>query len=167
MFGEIELATIQVEAVTDDYVLHADMQPRGDLSVYLNDRNWGFLAFQNAELLPLHGDRKVEKLRRAQFVINKHTLAILSLLRDEQADQVQLLSSTRSVVLYTSHFAVGGQLHVNTEARPEDLLSDMHDYHALTKATVYPLRDVAAAPTQNVPLLFARRQLVQAYHMQQ
>lgn len=167
MFREIELATIQVEAILDDYVLQADMQPRGDLGVYINDRNWGFVSFQNAELLPLSVQRRVEKVRRGQFIVNKQNLAILSLLREEQADQVQLLSATRPIVIYTSHFAVRGQLHVNTEAPQEDLLTDMHDYHGLTKATIYPLREAATAPTASVPLLFVRRQLVQAYHTQE
>lgn len=167
MFREIELATIQVEVVSNDYVMQADMQPRGDLSVYMNDRNWGFIPFQNAELLPLSIDRRVEKVRRGQMIVNKRNLAILSLLREEQADKVQLLSATRQIVIYTSRFAVRGLLHVNTEAPKEDLLSEMHDYHGLTKATVYPLREVAKAPTSSVPLLFVRRQLVQAYHSQE
>ena len=164
MFREIELTTIQVEAILDAYVLQADMQPRGELGVYLNDRNRGFIPFQNAELVPLYADRRVEKVRRGQFIVNKHNVAILSLLREDQADQVQLLSATRPVVLYTSHFAVNGQLHVNTEAPQEDLLSEMHDYHGLTMATLYPLRELAAAPTSSVPMLFVRRQFVQAYH---
>jgi hypothetical protein len=167
MFREIELTTFQVEAILDAYVLRADMQPRGDLGVYINDRNWDFIPFQNAELLPLSVERRVEKVRRAQFVVNKHNLAVLSVLGEEQADQVQLLSATRAVVLYTSQFAVKGQLHVNTEAPQEDLLAELHDYHGLTKATVYPLREVATAPTASVPLLFVRRQLVQAYHAQE
>lgn len=167
MFREIELATIQVEVITNDYVLQADMQPRGDVGVYINDRSWGFVPFRNAELLPLSLNRRVEKLRRGQVVVNKQNLAILSLLREEQVEQVQLLTATRPVVIYTSHFAVKGQLHVNPETPQEELLSDMHDYHGLTMATVYPLREVAAAPTASVPLLFVRRPLVQAYHTQE
>lgn len=167
MFREIELATIQVEVVSNDYVVQADMQPRGELSVYLNDRNRGFAPFKNVELSPLFVDRRVEKVRRGQLMVNKWNLVMLSLLRQEQADQVQLLSATRPIVIYTSHFAVRGQLHVSTEAPQEDLLSEVHDYHGLTRVTIYPLREVATAPTASVPLLFVRRQLVQAYHAQE
>jgi hypothetical protein len=166
MFREIELETIQVEVILDDYVMQSDMQPRGDLGVYLNDRNWTFVPFQNAELLPLPMDRRVERVRRAQIVVNKQRMAVISVLREEQAEQIQLLSTTRPVVLYTSHFAVKGQLHVNTEAPQEDLLSEMHDFHGLTKVSVYPLREIATAPTASVPLLFIRRHLVQVYHSQ-
>jgi hypothetical protein len=111
-------------------------------------------------------DRRVERVRRAQIVVNKQRMAVISVLREEQAEQIQLLSTTRPVVLYTSHFAVKGQLHVNTEAPQEDLLSEMHDFHGLTKVSVYPLREIATAPTASVPLLFIRRHLVQVYHSQ-
>jgi hypothetical protein len=167
MFREIELTTIQVEVVTNDYVLQADLQSRGDVGVYINDRSWGFIPFRNAELLPLSLKRRVEKVRRGQMVVNKRSLAILSLLREDQAEQVQLLTATRPVILYTSQFAVKGQLHVSPETPQEELLSDIHDYHGLTKATVYPLEEVATAPTASVPLLFVRRPLVQAYHTQE
>jgi len=165
VFRQIELATLQVEAILQNYVLRGELQPRGQLVAYLNDRNWTFLPFKNAVFSPLATDRRVGEIKQALSVINKKQLAALCVLTEEDAADVQLPSGTRPVVFYVAHFAVQGQLHVRPDAPDEDILDDLHDYFPITQATIFPVRPVAATPTRQVPLLLISRPLTQAYQV--
>lgn len=165
MFRQIELATLQIEAILQDYLLRGELQPRGQLVSYLNDRNWSFLPVKNAVFSALAADRRVGEIKQAASVINKNRLAVLSVLDEEEAAGVQLPAGTRPVIFYVAHFAVQGQLHARPDAPNEDILDDLHDYFAVTQATIFPVRPVAVMPTRQVPLLMISRPLTQAYQV--
>lgn len=165
MFREIELATIQVEAILQDYILRGEMQPRGQLVAYLNDRNWTYLPVRNATLSALASDRRVGEVKQSAAVINKNRLAALSILRQEDAGQVQLPTGERPVVFYLAHFAIQGNLHVRSDAPDEDILDDLHDFFPVSDVTVFPVRPVAAALARKIPLLMISRPLTQAYQV--
>jgi hypothetical protein len=165
VFRQIELATLQVEAILQDYFLRGELQPRGQLVAYLNDRNWTFVPFKNAVFSALAADRRVGEIKQSSAVINKNWLAALCVVEEAAAADVQLPSGTRPVVFYIAHFAVQGQLHVRPDAPDEDILDDMHDYFPITQATIFPVRPVAATPTRQVPLLLISRVLTQAYQV--
>jgi hypothetical protein len=165
MFRQIELATLQIEAILQDYLLRGEFQPRGQLVSYLNDRNWSFLPVKNAVFSALAADRRVGEIKQSASVINKSRLAILSVLDEGEAAEVQLPTGTRPVIFYVAQFAVQGQLHVRPDAPDEDILDEMHDYFPVTQASIFPVRPVAVAPTRQVPLLLISRPLTQAYQV--
>jgi hypothetical protein len=165
VFRQIELATIQVEAILQDYTLRGELQPRGQLISYLNDRNWTFVPVKNAVFSALAADRRVGEIKQTAAVINKNQLAALSVLNEDEAAEVQLPIGTRPVIFYIAHFAVQGQMHVRSDAPDEDILDDLHDYFPITQAKIFPVRPVAAAPTRQVPLLLISRPLTQAYQV--
>lgn len=165
MFREIKLSTIQIEAVLADYLLRADFQPKGELVAYLNDRNWTYVPFMSGELLPLAADRRVGAMKQALTTVNKSRLEVLSLLKEDQAQNVVLPAAGRRVLFYVGQFAVQGHLHVSADAPAEDLLDELHDFYAVSSASIYPLQPVATAPTEKVPLLLINRCMVQAYRV--
>jgi hypothetical protein len=165
MFREIELNTFRVEVVSQDYILLADIQPRGDLQGYLNDRNWEFIPFKNSEMSLLAADRRIGNVQQEQCSINKSMVVVLSLLDEAKLADIHLQSSTRPIVIYTGVFAIQGGLHVPPDAPDEDLLDDLHDFFPVTRASIFPLRSVAAQPTKEVPLLFVNRKAIQSYHV--
>ncbi len=165
MFRQIELKTLQIEAILQDYILRGELQPRGQLVSYLNDRNWTFIPVKKAVFSPLAADRRIGEIKQAAAVINKSRLAVLSVLDEEEANEVQLPAGTRPVVFYVARFAVQGQLHVRPDAPDEDILDEMHDYFPVTQATIFPVRNIATAPTRQVPLLMISRPLTQAYQV--
>lgn len=165
MFRQIELATLQIEAILQDYLLRGELQPRGQLLSYLNDRNWTFVPVKNAVFTALASDRRVGEIKQAASVVNKGRLAALSLVDEGEAADIQLPAGTRPVIFYVAHFAVQGQLHVRPDAPDEDILDDLHDFFPVTQATIFPVRPVAVAPTRNVPLLLISRPLTQAYQV--
>lgn len=165
MFREIELVTIRVEAILQDYMLRCDLQPRGQLISFLNDKNWTYIPVKNAVLSPLAADRRVGEIKQATASINKDRLAALSVLEEEEAAQIQLPLGERPVVFYFTHFAVQGTLHVRSDAPDEDILDDLHDFFPVSKATIFPVRPVSAVPTRQVPLLLISRPLTQVYQV--
>ncbi len=165
MFREIELMTLRVEAILQDYMLRCDLQPRGQLISFLNDKNWTYIPVKNAVFSALANDRRVGEIKQAAASINKNRLATLSVLSEEEASQIQLPIGERQVVFYVAHFAVQGTLHVRSDAPDEDMLDDLHDFFPVSKATIFPVRPVAATLTRQVPLLLISRPLVQAYQV--
>lgn len=165
MFQNIELPTFRVEAVTQDYLLRAELQPRGDLLGYLNDRSWQYIPFRNGELQSLAADRRVGVMPQDVTTVNKQRLSILSVLEIEQVANIHLQVTTRSSVCYFDHFAVQGKLHVPPDAPNEDLLDELHDFFPMSEAVLFPIRPVAIKPAKEVPLLFINRSMIQTYHI--
>ncbi len=165
MFGELQLKTFQVEVVLDDHLIKAKIQPRGSMLVYLNDRRRPFLPFEEAEIYPLAVERQVNVVKQPDIVINKRFLKILSLVDEQEAQSEQLLASKRPVAFYAGEFVIQGQLHVNADAKDQDLLDETKDYFAMSEASIYPIKKIPTSPTRRVPLLFISRTLVQVYHI--
>lgn len=165
MFRDIELPTFRVEAVLQDYLLRADLQPRGDLLGYLNDRNWHFIPFRNGELHALAVDRRVGAMPQELATVNKNWIAVLSVLNKDQAANINLQIATRPAVFYFDHFAAQGQLHVPPDSPDEDLLDEMHDFFSVSDAVLFPIRPLAISPTKEVPVLFINRTMIQTYHV--
>ena len=165
MFREIELKTYQIEGVMLDYLVRASLQPRGHLPAFMNDRNWEYIPFQNAELFPLAQDSRVGGMRKELLSVNKRSLCLVSLLDPEETSDIQIPVAYRSIIFHLELFAVQGQLHVTSDAPDEDLLDDLHDYFPVTSASIYPIRPIATPPTSQVPLMFISRSLIQAYQV--
>lgn len=165
MFGELQLKTFQAEVVLEDYLIRAKIQPRGSMLVYLNDRQRPFLPFDDVEIYPLALERQVNLIKQPEIIINKRYLKFLCLTDPEEAKSEQLLATKRPVAFYTGVFAIQGQLHVNADARDQDLLDETKDYFAMSDVSVFPIRKVLTPPARRVPVLFLSRSLVQAYHV--
>jgi hypothetical protein len=164
MFRELTLTTYQVEALSADFLFRANFKPRGAFLIYMNDRTRSFVPFDDAELFPVAPDRQVKGIKQSLLVVNKSHFQIMSVINPEQVQTVQLLQSKRPAVFYTSHLAIQGQIHVNSDSRDDDMIDDTRDFLALTDATVYPLRAMAIVPTRQVPLLLINRLHIQSYH---
>ncbi len=167
MFAEIKLTPIGIEAILGDYFVRGEIQSRGDIVVYLNDRNWSFFPILDGELFPLYTDRRIGAMKPATTVASKSNLEILSVLAEEDAEKVQATYSMRPVLFILGHFVVQGDLHVSEDAPDEDMLDDMHDFFAVTNGSIFPVRSVATRPTERVPLLFISRSAVQVYRVQE
>lgn len=167
MFRQIELSTYKVEAILNDYLVRGDLKPRGQFLIYMNDKNWSYIPFTDAELCPLAVDRRVGVMKKALTVVNKASLEVLAIVSEEEARDIQLPISKRGAIFYTKKFAIQGLLHVSSDAPDEDLLDEMHQYYPVSEAAIYPLAPIATVPTERVPVLFISRPLIQAYRVRQ
>ena len=167
MFAEIKLTSIGIEAIMVDHLVRGDIQSRGDMLVYLNDRNWPFLPIHNGELLPLSSDRRIGAMKPSITIVSKFNLEVLSVISEEDANNVRATHAIRPVLFILGNFVVQGDLHVREDAPDEDILDDMHDFFAVSHGSIFPIRSVASAPTEKVPLLFISRPAVQVYRVQE
>jgi hypothetical protein len=167
MFGSLErsLESYRVEAFTLDYLLRGQLRPLGELPNYINDRRREFIRVEEAEIVPITGDRHLRPIHRETFIASKHNLLVLSLVEPGDAVKTQILISKRPVVLYLAQLIVRGQLHVTAEASEDDLIDDARDFYAVSEANVYHLHGATPAYAREVPLLFVNRPLVQGYHL--
>jgi len=164
MFQQIELSTYRVEVLIDNYILRADLKPRGDIVIYLNDRSWSFVPLRNAEMAPFAPDRRAGSITNELIVVNKSELMIVSILDREEADKIQLTVSHRPIVIHVGWFAIRGDIHVRADAPDQDLLDESHLFYPIRNASVFPIRPVADSPSQKVPLLLVNRSLIKAYY---
>jgi hypothetical protein len=166
MFADmrLEINHLSVEMVTADFLARARLQPLGELPTFLNDRRRSFIRVDEVELSPMSCERQMQGVSRPSMSINKKQVAFVSLLKEEEAAEVLIMASGRNVVFYIGPFAVNGKLHINADAKDEDLLDDSRDFYAVSDVTVYPVESVAAPPQRKVPLLFVNRARVDGYH---
>lgn len=167
MFGEITLDSFGVEAILRDYLLKGEIQSRGDLYSYLNDRQWNIIPILNAELHPLSEDRKIGAMKRADTLVNRSHLELISVIDKEDTEKVRVSIYKRPVLFILGHFVVQGDLHVSEDAPDRDILDELHDFFPVTNGSIFPIRSVATVPTERIPLLFISRPAVQVYRIQE
>ena len=165
MLNQVQATTFQVEVILPDYLLRANLTPLGQMATYLNDRARGNVRFTDLELSPFATDRQVKVINQPLVTVDKHTIELVSVTNPEQATEIQVLQSKRSAVFYTAHFAIQGYIHVNADARDDDLLDETRDFFPMSEVSVFPLRATAVTPTRRVPMAMLSRLQVQLYHV--
>jgi hypothetical protein len=163
----LQFETWKVEIAIPSFLVKASFQPRGALTIFLNNQTYTSLNFTEVELLPLGADYQVKGIKQPLMNFNRGMIEFISFLEVEKAAQIQLLQAKRRVVFYTRSFAVRGDLHVNTEAPDENLLDDKFDFFMLTDATIFPLHPMSVRVTQKVPALAFNRKTILAHHTHQ
>ncbi len=162
--GKIELPTFRVEVVTAGLMLRAMFQPKGDLLIYLNDRRYDVTRLDDVEMFPIMPDAQVKGMKQGMMAVAKEHITAIALLEQERVGNVMMLAAKRPFVAYTDWFAIQGDLHVNADARDDDVFDETKDFFAITDAAIYPLRALRKAPTRKVPLVVLNRHAVYAYH---
>ena len=163
---ELQLKKFNVEVITSHYLVQAEFEPRGDVTIFLNDDRNFFYHFEAANVRPLLPHYQVPGLKQPHFVLHRKKIVYLALTSAEDAADMQLLVTKRPVILYTDHLAIQGNFHVNADARDHDLIDGSKEYVAVTDAKVFPLRKLANAPARDVPFLALNTHLITAYHVQ-
>lgn len=163
MFAEIQFTSINIEAVLADYIIRGELHSRGDIEIFLNDRNYPTFSLFDCELHPLAADRRVETVRQEQITIEKTEVIAVSVLDESALENAQLTVSKRKVIVYSGRFAIHGLLHVPADAPDEDVLDENRDFFGISEGSIYPLAPVGTDPLTSSPLILINRQTIQAY----
>lgn len=161
---EISLPTFKVELGLPDFLIHASLQPRGDFLIYLNDRSYSYLRFDEAMLSALSKEYQVPSIKQKVLSVNRQSIIYLAVLVPEEAERLQVLQTKRPVIFYTNWCAIQGNLHVNTDSRDDDLLDQGRDFFAVSDASLFPIRSVTMAPASKAPFVLVNRHSLTAYH---
>jgi hypothetical protein len=162
---ELTLPVYQVEVAMPSFLLRGDFQPRGDFLIYLNDRSYSYLRFDDATLLTLSSDYQIPHVRQSSMTLNRQLMTYVAIMQEEQAERLQILQTKRAAVFYSDWCAIRGNLHVSSEVRDDDLLGQARDFLAVSNASIFPLRTVTAAPTAKAPLVMVNRHALTACHV--
>lgn len=163
----LQLDAYPVDVSTGNFLVRGQIQPRGDLFTYLNDRSRASYPIVQAQFMADGPEYKVSAIKQASITVTQAHIAFMALLNEEDAAQVQFVQASRPVVFYTNWFAMRGNLHVHGEARDDDLMEPTKDFFAVTEASVYPIRPNAHAPHRHYPLLALNRKGIVGYHIYQ
>ncbi|MGB3713800.1 MAG: hypothetical protein WA996_05150 [Candidatus Promineifilaceae bacterium] len=163
MFAEIQFTPIRIEAVLADYTIRGELRSRGNIAIFLNDRNYPTFSLFDCELYPLAADRRVETVRQDLITIEKREVIAVSVLDERALENAQLTVSKRKVIVYSGRFAIHGLLHVPADAPDEDVLDEKRDFFGITEGSIYPLAPVGTNPFTSSPLILVNRQTIQAY----
>jgi hypothetical protein len=163
VFAEIQFTSIKIEAILADYIIRGDLHSRGDIAIFLNDRNYPTFSLYDCELHPLAADRRVETVRQNLITIEKTEVIAISVLDERALENSQITLSKRKVIVYSGRFAIHGLLHVPADAPDEDALDEKRDFFGITEGSIYPLTPVGTDPFTSSPLILINRQTIQAY----
>ena len=161
---EINLPVYKVEVGLSDFLIRAGFQPRGDFLIYLNDRAYSYLRFDEVSMKALSSDYHVSSVKQKTMSINRQSIFYLAVVIPEEADRLQVLQTKRPVIFYTNWCAIQGNLHVNTDSRDDDLLDQSRDFFAVSDATIFPIRSTIVAPASKAPYVLVNRHALTAYH---
>lgn len=164
MFGGLELPVFKVEVLLPGYVAQADFQPKGDLLIFLNDPRYTVVRCDAVELFPAMSDGQVRGVKQPMMALGKQYITAVSVLETERVAALQLLASKRPFVLYTDAYAIQGDLHVNPDARDDDVFDGTKTFFGMTDAAIFPLRTLRKTPTRKVPFLAINQHSVIVYH---
>lgn len=164
---EIKLATFPIEVITPQFLYWGNLQPRGELFTYLNDRRYLTFNFLDAEFKPMPNDYRIPAIKQENININWRTITYIALLNETDLAAVQLLQSKRPVTFYTDFLAIRGNLHINPDAHENDLVDEARDFIAVSDAAVYPMRALKSMPKQRIPLIALNRHHILSYHTYQ
>jgi hypothetical protein len=164
MFGELNLPTFNVETIASGVLFRGKFEPKGDMLIYLNDNRYTVIRLDDAALYPVAEGVNIRGVRQPMMAITKETIQIVSVLDKADMAHLMLLSSKRPFVAYTSHYAVQGNLHVNTDARDDDIFDETKIFFAMSDATIYPIYSGRHQPVAKVAAVMINQQQILAYH---
>lgn len=164
MFGEIKLPTFKIELLLPGHIARAEYEPKGDLVIFLNDPRYSVLSCTDVVYVPIMPDAQVRGTKQPVMALNKSFVNVISVLEEDKVEKVNLLVTKRPIHLYTMWYFIQGQLHVNADARDDDLFDETKQFFGMSNVTIAPIRSVRKAPTRQVPLIAINRQAIVAYH---
>ncbi len=161
----LQFQPVSVDVSTGNFLVRGEIEPLGDLIIFLNDRHHSSFPILNAQLMPNGPEYKVPPIKQASFTVNQELIAFLAVVNEADAQKVQFVQTYRPVVFYTNWFAIRGNLHVHGEARDNELMDPTKDFFAVTNVSIFPIRQMTHQPQRTYPLAAVYRAGVIGYHI--
>jgi hypothetical protein len=164
MFGELDLPTFNVEVMLPGFLLRGEFEPKGDMQIYLNDHRYTVIRLNQAALYPTRPKAQIRGVKQPMIAASKTAVMAVSILEEADLEHITLLNAKRPFVVYTESYAIRGNLHINADARNDDVFDETKDFFAISQAAVYPIYASRQYPVAKVPLLLINQRQVYAYH---
>lgn len=163
----ITFQPISVDISAGNFLVRGEIEPRGDLIVYMNDDNNTSFAIQNAQFMPDGPEYKVPTIKQSSITVNQEHLAFVGVIHEADLERIQFVQTSRTAVFYTNWFAIRGELHVHGETKEEELMEATKHFYAVTQASIFPIRQTTHTPHRTYPLVIINRSEIIGYHLYQ
>jgi hypothetical protein len=164
LLGHPELPVFFSEVITRDYRLHGGFQPIGPVLPYLNDGQWQYIQLRDTTLAAFDEENPMGKRHFPMMMVRKDDVVALSLLDEDAARTVKVLTTKHSMIVYTPRFVIKGDIHMHEDDIPLALFSSgTHDFVSVTNTSLYPLKRLQHAPSANRHITFLNRKNVNLY----
>jgi hypothetical protein len=152
-----------VKVITPQFLIHAQMEPVGNLLDYLNDVNRGSVPLYEATLYDLVG--KLKPSTRPLAVVRKQDFCGLYADDAEARSSVRLLKRIEKVIIHVPNLICRGEMHVGTETRLQDLFDVLiGSFFALTNTSLFSLGSLPAEFPQQADLILVHKDNVLVYY---
>jgi hypothetical protein len=157
------LTRCPVKVMTAAFVIHAQFEPVGPVTNFLNDVNQAGVPFLDATMYDWSG--KLKPAGRPMVVIRKTLICALYPEDAKIRGAVQLLKRVEKIIIHVPHLVCRGEIHVGPEARPQDMVeTSIGQFIALTNASLFPTSPLPAEFPSQVEMFFLHKDAVLAYY---
>lgn len=137
----------------------------GLLQTFVNDDTKGIFPLKNVTLHGLETGNPATSMSLPELFVRKDKCHALVFEQSFSHDETGLLPRTEPVAVYTSHYAIQGQLHMGADALIADVIESSRSiYVGITDASIFPLFQPQAAVVQQSPLVYVHHALVWMHH---
>ncbi len=164
MFGELKLPRFPVEIITSDFLFKGMFEPKGDMLIYLNDDRYTVIRLDEVTLYPIKREAQIRGVKQPMMAINKQSIVAVTVLDEAKVTHISMLSSKRPFAAYTKNHAFRGSLHINADARDDDVFDETKSFFGVSDAEIYPLYAGRHQPTAKVPVMMLNQNQVLSYH---
>lgn len=164
MFGELNLHSFNVEIVSSGVLLRGAFEPKGDMLIYLNDKRYTVIRLDEVSLYPVAEGANIRGVKQPMMAITKASIQAVCVIDQVDMEHISLLSAKRPFVVYTSHYAIRGNLHVNADSRDDDIFDETKQFFGFSDVSIYPIYSGRYYPVAKVPALMINQQQILAYH---
>jgi hypothetical protein len=161
----IAFQPISVDVSAGNFLVRGEIEPRGDLVVYMNDENNSSFAILNAQFMPDGPEYKVPTIKQASITVNQEHIAFVGVINEEDVARIQFVQAARTAVFYTNWFAIRGNLHVHGETKEDELMEPTKNFYIVTDVSIFPIRQTTHEPQRKYPLVILNRTEIIGYHL--
>lgn len=152
-----------VKVITPQFLIHAQMEPMGNLLDYLNDVNRGSVPLYEATLYDLTG--KLKSSTRPMVVVRKRDFCGLYVDDAEGRSSVRLPKRIEKMILHVPNLICRGEMHMGSETRQQDVFDVLiGSFFALTNASLFSVIPLPAEFPQQTDLFLAHKDNVLVYY---
>jgi hypothetical protein len=161
---ELHLPTYSLEVFTANYHISGSMQPRGPISVFINDVQYPCLALTDASVQPLMSGAKVGTMQSAEIYIPKTEIQIV-VVNDLAPADAQLLTGKKPLIVFTDTYVMRGNFHTGPETKPIDLFwFGGGPCYGATDVNIFGVRPLAREINIQAPIAYIHRSAVQSFY---
>jgi hypothetical protein len=161
---EVPNKQIQLEVLTEHYLIHGNVQPVGMLMTYLDSPDRTNLNFKDVTMTGLGTDSTVDSIKIKGLWVQRREIIALCLSEADLQGAVQKLPAHEKLRIYLPRFMIQGTLTHGQDTRLGDMFEVMKGtWAAVTNAQVFPLTTMKVHPFREAPFLLVNKDLIRFY----